>query len=213
MEEPKIKYPFQDDYAVQVWREERQAALPENAHFYKGIFDVTVLELADLMFVPAFPRTPDNWPATVPNNVDIVHSEYEARLYTAALANMAVTPDEKLAGQVQFFPFPPPPPGYSPSRSSPTMGVLFFVTPEQYELFSEELLTIEKDTFFTNQYVRLAKVKHFECIKFILEVIVPFQRQREASNGHQATNGFMMHLEAKAAATTNGVVTLELVAA
>lgn len=97
------------------------------------------------------------------------------------------------------------------------MGLLFFVTKEQYELFSKELLEIEKHTFSAYEYVRLAKVKHFECIKFILEVIVPFQRRREASNGHHvSTNGVTINVEAKngkAAATTNRVVTPSLVAA
>lgn len=213
MEAPKMKYPFQDDYAVQVWREERQAPLPENSHFYKGIFDVNLLNLVHLPFVPAFSRTPENWPASLPNNIDIVNSQYEARLFTAALADIAVTPDEELAGQAQLFPLPPPPPKFASLWKLSDTGVLFFVTPEQYQLFSEELLEIEKDTFFANDYVRLRSVSHFECIKFILEVIVPFERRRQASNGHQATNGFMKHVEAKAAAATNGVVTLELVTA
>lgn len=192
-----MRYPFRDDYAVQVWREERQAAIPEYGHFYKGIFDVTVLGLVSLMVVPAFPRTPDNWPARLPNNVDIVHSEYEARLFTAALADIAITPDDKLAGQTESFPFPPPLPDFPPPPGLPDTGVLFFVTGAQYDLFSQELLQIEKHTLFANQYIRLSKVKNFESIKFILDKIVPVHRLRRANWAILSTNGTSLHQASK----------------
>lgn len=30
-----MRYPFRDDYAVQVWSEEREVEIPEMAHFFK----------------------------------------------------------------------------------------------------------------------------------------------------------------------------------
>ena len=61
-----MKFPHHsNDHPVQVWREERQV-VPEYAHFYQGIFDVTVGYVADIMFVPSFRRTADRWPPAMP---------------------------------------------------------------------------------------------------------------------------------------------------
>lgn len=112
---------------------------------------------------------------TWPQNVDIVHSEHEARLFMAGLADIAVTPDDKLAGQKEFFPLPPPREGAS--MSWPDKGVLFFVTEQEYDLFNEELRQIGKQTVFVTEYVRLSTVKHLSVIKYILDYIVPFKRE------------------------------------
>lgn len=170
-----MRYPFRDDYAVQVWSEEREAEITETAHFFKEIYNIYLWHLTDVVFVPTFSRTPKCWPVTWPKNIDIVHSEHEARLFMAGLADIAVTPDDKLAGQKEFFPFPPPT-SESPI-SGPDKGVLFFVTSEQYDLFNEELYQIAKQTVFVTEYLRLSTVKHLSVIKYILEHIVPFEKQ------------------------------------
>ena len=171
-----MRYPFRDDYAVRVWSEEREADIPETAHFFKEIYHITLWGLiSHLRFVPAFSRLPEYWPVTWPKNVDIVHSEHEARLFMAGLAYMAVTPDDKLAGQKEFFPLPPPMPGFS--ASWPDKGVLFFVTVEEYDLFNEELRQIGKQTVFVTEYLRLSTVRHLSVIKYILGYILPFERE------------------------------------
>ncbi len=171
-----MKYPFRDDYAVRVWSEEGEADIPETAHFFKRIYHISLWGLVShLRFVPAFSRSPEYWPVTWPKNVDIVHSEHEARLFMAGLAYMAVTPDDKLAGQKEFFPFPPPRKGSFGPR--PDKGVLFFVTSEEYDLFSEELRQIGKPTVFVTEYVRLSTVNNYSVIKYILRHIVPFGKQ------------------------------------
>ena len=97
---------YKNDYPVQVWREERNQE-PPSAPFYRGIFDVTIRPLADIMFIPTFTRKADQWPPTLLKDLEDVRSEHEARLLTAALADIVVTPDASLAGQVDFFPMPP----------------------------------------------------------------------------------------------------------
>ncbi|MGB0384735.1 MAG: hypothetical protein ACPGWR_07920, partial [Ardenticatenaceae bacterium] len=65
MEEPKMKYPFRDDYAVQVWSEEREADIPETAHFFKEIYHIDLWGLVShIRFVPAFSRSSEYWPLT-----------------------------------------------------------------------------------------------------------------------------------------------------
>ena len=171
-----MKYPFRDDYAVQVLEEEREAEIPEMAHFFRGIYDITLWRIiSTIRFVPAFFRHPENWPLTWIENSDIVHSEEEARLVMAGLAYMAITPDDKQAGEKEFFTYPPSPLGIS--IPGPDKGVLFFVTSEQYEQFNQELCYMAKQTVFANQYLRLSTVKHMSVIKYILGDIVPFHKQ------------------------------------
>lgn len=179
-----MKYLFRDDVGVQVWREEREVPL-QYAKFYKGIFDVTLRGIAYITFVPAFQRPKDNWPPALPDDVDIVHSCNQARLFTAALADVTVTADEALAGSREFIPLPPS------ARIEPYMGVVFYVTPQEFARFSEELLYIEKNhTLWANQYVRLSKVKDFESIKFILANIVPLKLARHAKSLPKSISGF-----------------------
>ena len=148
------------DIAVQVklqeWEEDEDVA-----PFYRGIYEVTLNFFTDVMFIPSFPRTLDSWPPTLPKNVDDVHSVYEARLFTVALSENTVTPNAFLAGQQELIPL-------SPSlNGEPRMGRIFYVTPEQFALFSQELAQIMQQTLSVHDYVSLLKVNHFACIQFI----------------------------------------------
>lgn len=166
-----MKHRQNGDYPVQVWREERQVPL-ETAKFYQGIFDVNIEYLANIMFVPSF-RNKHDWSPTFPGNVHTVHSEEEARLYTAALADYTVTPDVSLAGQEESVRLP------LIRGREPEMGVVFYVTPDEFAAFSQELRNIEKQTFWANEYVPLSKVKDLESMKFILSKVVPLEERRD----------------------------------
>lgn len=185
-----MRYLFKNDVAVQVWREERQVEL-EYAKFYKGIFDVDLRGLTHILFVPSFPKTPDNWPPHLPDNIDIVHSCHQARLFMAGLAEWTVTPDEELAGQREFIAVPPM------RERSPIMdiGMLFYVTPEEFARFSQELLYIEKNhTLWANQYVALSKIKHFESMKFILDHILPLRQSNKTNGRRLIMNGAQVQI-------------------
>ena len=187
-----MRYPFRDDYAVRVWSEEREVEIPEMGPFFREIYHLDLWRLGSAVFVPHFSRSPECWPLTKVENVDIVHSEQEARLFMAGLADIAVTPDDELAGKKEFFTYPPSPLGIS--IPGPDKGVLFFISSEEYNLFNEELGQIAKQTVFVTEYLRLSSVKHLSVIKYMLEYIVPFDKQwqkewREKSrqkplNGH-----------------------------
>ena len=100
-----MKY-FLNDIAVRIWREEREG-LPEYAHFYKGIFEVMMIDMVHATFIPTLPRTPDKWPPVLPPNVnvDIVESEEQARLFTVLFSDYIVTPNAELArlSQIKHF--------------------------------------------------------------------------------------------------------------
>lgn len=198
-----------NDYPVQVWREERNQE-PEWGTFYQGIFDVTIRHLVSVMFIPSFPRTPDRWPLTKLKKLEEITSEDEARLIMAALADYVVTSDRYLARQVDFFPMP------SVKRRvlKRDMAAMFYVTPEEFARFSQELLYIEKNhTLWANQYVPLSVVKDFECMKFILANILPLEQGYKANGGRLIMSGAEIQSPNEVAFMSNGAVVPELVSA
>lgn len=179
-----------NDHPVQVWREERQAQASV-APFYKDIFDVSYGHFGVMKFVPAFQRAANKWPPALPADVDMPNSEEQARIFSAVFADYTITPDEELAGQTESFCFSFPTKveaettNYNHTNSSLT-GTLFYVTAEQFALFSKELLEIEKHTFWANQYIALSKVKDFECMKLIKTKIGPIEQKLWAERERHA---------------------------
>jgi hypothetical protein len=54
----------------------------------------------------------------------------------------------------------------------PRTGVMFYVTPQEFIRFSQELALIAEHTFMLYEYLPFEEVKEFECIQFITETIV-----------------------------------------
>ncbi len=133
----------------------------------------------------------------LPDDVDIVDSCHQARLFTAALAEYAITPDEVLAGQMETFCISLPKAEsemaiFRKAHNIEVTGRLFYVTPEQFARFSQELEEIEQHTFWPSQYIGLSKVKEFECMKFILANIAPIEERRRLENQRQIRRRFGM---------------------
>ncbi|MGB0385419.1 MAG: hypothetical protein ACPGWR_11395 [Ardenticatenaceae bacterium] len=172
-----MKLGFRRDFAVQVRDQEHDEEEEWGAVFYRGIFSVTLNQLITILFIPSFPRTADTWPPTILEGVDQVQSETEARLYITESADYVVTPDPFLAGQQEVIPIPAIPPEQLaemglPFEIGPRQVVVFYVTDEQFARFSQELRLIEKQTYWVYDYVRVSKVNHFECIRFIQNYII-----------------------------------------
>jgi hypothetical protein len=208
-----MKFPHHcNDHPVQVWREERQV-LAEYAHFYEGIFMTTFRFFGSIMFVPPFGRTADKWPPTLPADVDRPESAEQARIYSATFRKYTITPDEELAGQSESFylsfthKVDPETSIFLNGGNVERTGRLFYVTSEQYALFSQELLEIEQHTLWANKYIGLSKVKHFECMKFIMANIAP--REERLWGERRAKSIFGMSQPNKPVATNQA----ELVAA
>ena len=199
------KYVFPDDIAVRVWREERERP-PEYASFYKGIVEVMIIEKVDATFIPTLPRTPDKWPPVLPPNVnvDVVESEEQARLFTTFFSEYIVTPNAQLAGQKEFVPQFVPANKYYSGCDFP-FGVVFYVTPEQFALFSSELLDIELNYQTSgSRCARLSEIKRFECIKFILNQIRPLRKELYMNGYTVPTNGYLFHDNSEIIAGKNG---------
>lgn len=199
-----MKY-FLNDIAVRIWREEREG-LPEYAHFYKGIFEVMMIDMVHATFIPTLPRTPDKWPPVLPPNVnvDIVESEEQARLFTVVFSEYIVTPNAELAGQKELVPQPIPKTDFSFGTDFP-FGVVFYVTPEEFAFFSSELLDIELNYQTSgSRCARLSQIKHFESMKFILSQIDAFDLERRINGYTLPKNGYLFHDNREVILTKNG---------
>ena len=167
--EATMKHSFDVDFTVQV-REQIRDEDPEFAQFYQGIYSMALNTFVHIMFIPYFLQEVKDWSLRIPDDIDEVHSKQEARLFTAALSDYIVMPDEFRAGQEQLIPLPSPLPPYP--DTGPREGVIFYVTPQQFARFSRELAEIEQLAFGIYATVRVSKILHLECIKFINENVM-----------------------------------------
>lgn len=190
-----MKHSFDVDFTVQV-REQVRDEDTEFAQFYQGIYSMALNSFVHIMFIPYFSREVKDWSLRIPDDVDEVHSRQEARLFTAALAEYTVMPDELRAGQEQLIALPPPLPPCP--DVAPRQGVIFYVTRQQFALFSEELAEIEQFAFALHATVRVSKIAHFECIKFIQKIVMNSAHFSEKSlimlgRHKQMLNGLRTH--------------------
>lgn len=158
----------QPRYAFQVRPQSIEQWLPEYAHFYEGIYGVTVNHHTHIAFVPAFQR-PQAWPPQMPDDVDVVTSEDEARLFTALLAHYTITPDDKRVGQRETLHFPPP--AMYPEIKDPT-STLIYVTTEQFIGFQQELATLAERLPSVHDRLWLPEVADQTSIQFIIEHVL-----------------------------------------
>ncbi|MGB0384333.1 MAG: hypothetical protein ACPGWR_05860 [Ardenticatenaceae bacterium] len=172
-----MKSGLNSDFRVQVRKQEDDEDR-QFSKFYQGIFSVNLNYLVTITFIPEFTRTGKTWFLDIPDNVDIVHSSQEARLFTAALSDIMVTPDDSRAGQEELIPIPHPPPPIP--DFGPQMGVIFYVTAEQFTRFSQELAVIEEQTFSVYGSFAVSKLEHFECVQFILNKVITSEHFSEA---------------------------------
>ncbi len=167
-----MKLGFKQDFAVQVRHQERDEEEEWGAPFYRGNFSVTLNQLISILFIPDFPRTAETWPPTLLEGVDDVQSESEARLYMTESADYVVTPDAGRAGQKEVIALPAIPALGAINGIEENRLVIFYVTPEQFVRFSQELPLMEEQTYWVTQFVRVHKIAHFECINFIQNCII-----------------------------------------
>jgi len=151
-----LKYDMSVQIRHQKWEEEEDLA-----PFYEGIYSVTLNYFTTIMFIPTFSRTKDNWPPTLPDDIDNVHSVTEARLFTAALSEYTVTPDAELAGRQELIPLSPL------TQIGPRMGLVFYVTPQEFACFSQELPLLEQKTPSVRDYMPLSQISAFATIQLI----------------------------------------------
>lgn len=164
-----MKYGFPRDFAVRVRKQEHDEELSV-AKFYRGIFSVTLNFLVEIMFIPEFSRQAERWSLDIPDNVDVVHSTQQARLFTAALSEIIVTPDQSRAGQEELYPLAPPLPPIPDVYAK--KGVIFYVTPQQFPRISAELAHIAEQTSSVHDFLPLSQLHHLKCTQVILNRIM-----------------------------------------
>ena len=167
---PSLESDFSVSVKHQIWEE-----LPEKAEFYRGIYSVNLNFLVNIMFVPEFEINPDKWPPVLPENVDEVTTEIEARLFTAALSDYTVTPNSLLAGKQEIIPLPSVNEDMKNSDVDAKMGVVFYVSHHEFDIFSKELSVLANQTPGVQDYVKISQIKEMELAKFILSNIIGSQ--------------------------------------
>ncbi len=157
---PSPQYDFPVSVRCQTWEEE-----PEVAALYQGIFDVTLNHTLSVMFVPEVEINDNFLFPILPDNVDEISTELEARLVTIALSRYTVTPNSLLAAKEEII-------SLSGWRSSQE-GVIFFVTPQEFSIFSTELSMLAKEIPSVHSDKKVSEIKNFEVTKFLIDRIIP----------------------------------------
>ncbi len=162
---PSLSSNFTVSVRHQIWEES-----PKVAEFYQGIYSVTLNFLVNLMFVPKFERNLSNWPPALPENVDNVNSELEARLFTVAVSDYTVTPSLD-SRQQQIITFSADE-KVKNGDSASDVRVIFYVSPDKFAVFSKELYTLAGKTPGVHDYVRISEIENLEFARFILSSVV-----------------------------------------
>ena len=127
------------------------------------------------MFVPEFKITQDNWPPVLPDNVDEVSSETEARLFTPALSDYTVIPNSLLAGTQEIISIPPFKKDMEDSDIDSRRGVLFYVSHQEFDDLRKDLSALADRTSGVHDFVRISEIEELEVAKFIVSMVVDSQ--------------------------------------
>jgi hypothetical protein len=149
---------------INVRRQSDEAAA--QSELYTGIYALTLNRQSEILFVPAFERNAANWPPALPDDLDVLKSVQEARLFSAALSRHTVTPDRARAGQHEFFE------QESGDKDDVAEGILFFVTPQEFESYSRELEALAAETPGIYDDLPLSEVTGCQIVKYLLNRVL-----------------------------------------
>jgi hypothetical protein len=166
-----MKLLLEDNFTVRV-SNAMDETLSEFSHFYKGIYSVYLNQIVEISFVPSILQTEDNWPPVLPSNIDEPSSEQEARLWTVGLSDYVVTPSSLLAGKTQIIPAIPYPEGGLKADGEESYGIVFYVSPEEFDKFSRELERLSETILSVHDYVRVSEVEKLTFANFIISDVI-----------------------------------------
>jgi hypothetical protein len=131
--------------------------------FYEGIIEVTLNFHIAIVFVPEIDRLASGWPPKLPDNIDNINSEMEARIITIATESYSVTPNRILAGKEEVV---------ESSESGCQDGVLFYVTPDEFNDFINELnlLSVEIGRVYNSR--KISEIQDNKFAQFILNRVI-----------------------------------------
>ncbi|MBW4528043.1 MAG: hypothetical protein KME18_23155 [Phormidium tanganyikae FI6-MK23] len=156
---PSPQYDFPISVRNQIWEEEAEVA-----PLYDGIFEVQLNFTISVMFIPAFEIPDRDWVQQVPEDVDKISTELEARLITIAFSKYSVIPNDAQAGTESLF-----------QRSTlgiPEPGLIFYVTSEAFATFSLELSDFAEALPAVHSSRRVSEVADLEFVQFLVSRIV-----------------------------------------
>ena len=157
---PFPKYDFPVSVRKQIWEEE-----PNIAALYQNIFDVELNFTISIMFIPTLPQmVQSGWVPTLPDNVDEIVTELEARLVTAALSKYVVTPDKELAGTEAIL--------KNNLLQGAEASIFFYVTPEEFETFILELSNFSEELPSIHESRQVSMASNLQFIQLILSRII-----------------------------------------
>jgi len=154
---------------IQVIHEPRNwQIVPKIAHFFEGIYTISFNAGLSIDFVPEFKREASNWffNTPAPDYFEDVISVQEARFLTAKNSYITVTPSNSEAGKQEVF-YVPMPENEAPRNRDLYRRQIYYVTPQEFKVFSKELAEISEETFFIHDFVKFEDVKDLKVIKFI----------------------------------------------
>lgn len=142
------------------------------ADFFQGIYTVSFNAGLSIDFVPEFKRETSNWffNTSAPDYFEDVTSEQETRFLTTKNSYITVTPSTSEAGKAEVF-YVPMPENEDPRNRDLYRRQIYYVSPQEFELYSKELAKINEGPFYIRNYVKFEDVKELNVMKFILAKI------------------------------------------
>lgn len=135
---------------------------PDRAALYEGIYELHLNRNVSVMFVPTFERTAHHWPPRLPDDLDAIQTAQEARLYTAAMSDYTVTPDDSRAWQVETIPHEAL--GDDPWHD----GTLFFMSSDFFAVYDRELEALAARTPGLHDGIPISEIQELFVIQFVL---------------------------------------------
>lgn len=165
-----MKPSLSSDFTVSV-RHQSWEEPPELAKFYQGIYSVTLNFLINVMFVPEFEINVNNSPI-LPENVDNVSSEFEARLFTLCFSDYTITPNSFKKGQQELISLPSATEDAKNNNLTSDVRGIFYVSPEEFATFSKELSALAEQTPGVHDYVKISEIENLKFAKYILSSVI-----------------------------------------
>jgi hypothetical protein len=160
-----------NDFIVKIIDEEWE--VPEKVSpYFREIFSAILNYTVTIYFIPEIDRSKIDWPPKFDEEKFENETSYlEARLTTLTLGRYIVTPNRSLAGQEELIP------SFSSAEYSDYLSskdiVVFYVTPEEYDKFSQEKYELQiKEFYDPNEYDdfwRFSNIKKYQMGQFISE--------------------------------------------
>lgn len=148
------------DFPVRV-RYRSDEVSPETAQLYADVFDVWLNVTVSLTFVPDLSGIAPPWDdRLLPQDIDAVTTVAQARMASVLLETYVVTPNVRFAGTEERFR------RFGADAEEPS-GVVFYVTPEEFDRHRTGLAALNDITSGTFIGVKVGELRGHDVVTFI----------------------------------------------